>query len=120
MRKFLIFLLAYATTSISVYAQTDTFQSQYENFKKQVKAEYADFRSQCNAEYADFVKEVWKEYKVLPAIPRPKDETVPPVIKPDQDKGKKMEDKAITIKDIVAPIEQNSLPKAITKFLAIR
>ena len=87
---------AFLLTPIASSAQTDTFKSQYENFKKQAKAKYEDFRTQCNAEYAEFVKEAWKEYKVLPAIPRPKDETVPPVIRPNKDKGKKMEDKAIT------------------------
>lgn len=96
------------------YAQTNDFKSQYENFKKQAKAKYEDFRTQCNAEYAEFVKEAWKEYKVLPAIPRPKDETVPPVIRPNKDKGKKMEDKAITIKDVVSPIEQTPQPKPIS------
>lgn len=91
------FLLAPTTSS----AQTNDFQSQYENFKKQAKTDYEDFRSQCNAEYAEFVKEAWKEYQTLPAIPRPKDENIPPIIKPeDEDKGKKMKDKAITIKDI--------------------
>ena len=105
-----IFFIAPTTSS----AQTNDFKSQYEQFKKQAKAEYEDFRAQCNAQYAKFVKEAWKEYKVLPAIPRPKDETVPPVIRPNKDKGKKMEDKAITIKDVVSPIEQTPQPKPIS------
>lgn len=52
-----IFFIAPTTSS----AQTNDFQSQYENFKKQAKAEYEDFRAQCNAEYVEFVKEAWKE-----------------------------------------------------------
>ena len=68
-------------------AQTNDFKSQYEDFKKQARVEYEDFRAQCNAEYAEFVKEVWKEYKALPAIPRPKDEIVSPIIRPNKDKG---------------------------------
>ena len=95
-------------------AQTDDFKPQYEDFKKQARVEYEDFRAQCNAEYVEFVKEAWKEYKALPAITRPKDEIVFPVIRPNKDKGKKMEDKAITIKDIVSPIEQAPQPKPIT------
>lgn len=105
-------MLSLAPTPSS--AQTDDFKSQYENFKKQAKAEYEDFRAQCNAEYAEFVKEAWKEYKTLPAVPRPKDETVPPVIRQDKDKGKAIKDKAITIKDIVSPIEQTPQPKPIS------
>lgn len=117
MRNRLVFYYvigAFLFAPTTSFAQTDNFKSQYENFKKQAKAEYEDFRSQCNAEYAEFVKETWKEYQTLPAIPRPKDETVPPVIRPDKDKEKKMEDKAITIKDIVSPIKQTPQPKPIS------
>ena len=95
-------------------AQTDDFKPQYEDFKKQARVEYEDFRAQCNAEYAEFVKEAWKEYKALPAIPRPKDEIVSPIIRPNKDKGKIREEKAITIKDIVSPIEQTPQPKPIS------
>ena len=95
-------------------AQTNDFKSQYEDFKKQARVEYEDFRAQCNAEYAEFVKEAWKEYKALPAIPRPKDEIVSPIIRPNKDKGKIREEKAITIKDIVSPIEQTPQPKPIS------
>ena len=95
-------------------AQTNDFKSQYEQFKKQARTEYEDFRAQCNAEYVEFVKEAWKEYKVLSAIPRPKDEIVPPVIRLNKDKGKKRKDKAITIKDIVSPIEQTPQPMPIS------
>ena len=97
-------------------AQIDNFKSQYENFKKQAKAEYEDLRAQCNAEYAEFVKEGWKEYKILPAIPRPKDETIPPIIRPNKDKGKKMADKTITIKDFASPIKQTPQPKPVSLF----
>lgn len=105
-----IFFLAPITSS----AQTDDFRSQYDDFKKQARADYEDFRSQCNAKYAEFVKEAWMEYKVLPAIPRPKDENVPPVVRPNEDKEKEIEDKAITIKDIVSPIEATPQPTPIS------
>ena len=105
-------MLSLAPTPSS--AQTDDFKSQYENFKKQAKAEYEDFRAQCNAEYAEFVKEAWKEYKTLPAIPLPKDETVSPVIRQDKDKEKAIKDKIITIKDIISPIEKTPQPKPIS------
>lgn len=105
-----VFFIAPTTSS----AQTNDFQSQYENFKKQAKAEYEDFRAQCNAEYVEFVKEAWKECKALPAIPRPKDEIVSPIIIPNKDKGKIREDKAITIKDIVSPIAQTPQPMPIS------
>lgn len=105
---------AFFFAPITSSAQTNTFKTQYENFKKQAKGEYEDFRAQCNAEYAEFVKEAWKEYNTLPAIPRPKDETVPPVIRQDKDNGKEIKDNAITIEDIISPIEQTPQPKPIS------
>uniref|UniRef100_UPI003FEE7734 hypothetical protein n=1 Tax=Prevotella sp. TaxID=59823 RepID=UPI003FEE7734 len=96
------------------FAQSNDFQTKYEAFKRQARAEYEDFRAQCNAEYTEFVKEAWKEYQVLPAIPCPKDEITPPIIKPNKDNGKKRENKVIAIKDIVSPIEQKTQPKPIS------
>lgn len=113
-KKSLTIFIAFILAPITSSAQTDDFQSQYENFKRQAKAEYEDFRAQCNAEYAEFVKEAWKKYKMLPAIPRPKDETIPPVIRQDKDNGKEIKDNAITIKDIVSPIEQTPQPKPVS------
>lgn len=96
------------------FAQSNDFQTKYEAFKRQARAEYEDFRAQCNAEYTEFVKEAWKEYQVLPAIPFPKDEITPPIIKSNNDNGKKKENKVIAIKDIVSPIEQSPQPKPVS------
>lgn len=94
-------------------AQTDDFYAQYEKFSKHAKAEYEDYRAQCNAEYVKFLERAWKEYKVLPSIPRPKDEVVPPTIMPRQDKNKKQA-KEIPIENIVSPILSLPQPKPIS------
>lgn len=94
-------------------AQTDDFYAQYEKFRKHAKAEYEDYRAQCNAEYVKFLKKAWKEYKVLPSIPRPKDEVVPPTIMPRQDKNKKQA-KEIPIEKVVSPILSLPQPKPIS------
>ena len=94
-------------------AQTDDFYAQYEKFRKHAKAEYEDYRAQCNAEYVKFLERAWKEYKVLPSIPRPKDEVVPPTIMPRQDKNKKQA-KEIPIEKVVSPILSLPQPKPIS------
>lgn len=94
-------------------AQTDDFYAQYEKFSKHAKAEYEDYRAQCNAEYVKFLERAWKEYKVLPSIPRPKDEVVPPTIMPRQDKNKKQA-KEILIENVVSPILSLPQPKPIS------
>lgn len=94
-------------------AQTDDFYAQYEKFSKHAKTEYEDYRAQCNAEYVKFLERAWKEYKVLPSIPRPKDEVVPPTIMPRQDKNKKQA-KEIPIENVVSPILSLPQPKPIS------
>lgn len=43
------------------------------------------------------------EYKALPVISKPKDETVPPIVRPKEDEGKPIENKPMPIEGVVAP-----------------
>lgn len=90
-------------------SQSNDFRSAYESFKNQAKQEYASFRDQANKEYADFVRRAWVSYKTLPAIPKPKEENVPPIIIEEEDKKKPIEDNPIVIEeqiDIPEPTPQ--------------
>lgn len=97
-------------TSLSCNAQTADPHSVYEKFKQQAKQEYSDFRRQANAQYAKFLEESWKRFNALPAIPKPKDETIPPVIVVGEDKDKPIENRAIPIKDVVTTPQPLSQP----------
>lgn len=80
-----------------------TFQEEYEAFKRQSKANYEDFRDKANREYAEFVRKAWEEHQVMLAIPKPKEEEVPPIVIPEDEKAKPIEDKPLPIKDEVIP-----------------
>ena len=112
-KSFLLISLLFGLSMFTSSAQTDDFYAQYEKFSKHAKAEYEDYRAQCNAEYVKFLERAWKEYKVLPSIPRPKDEVVPPTIMPRQDKNKKRA-KEIPIENVVSPILSLPQPKPIS------
>ena len=112
-KSFLLISLLFGLSMFTSSAQTDDFYAQYEKFSKYAKAEYEDYRAQCNAEYVKFLERAWKEYKVLPSIPRPKDEVVPPTIMPRQDKNKKQA-KEILIENVVSPILSLPQPKPIS------
>lgn len=112
-KSFLLISLLFGLSMFTSSAQTDDFYAQYEKFSKHAKAEYEDYRAQCNAEYVKFLERAWKEYKVLPSIPRPKDEVVPPTIMPRQDKNKKQA-KKIPIENVVSPILSLPQPKPIS------
>ena len=112
-KSFLLISLLFGLSMFTSSAQTDDFYAQYEKFSKHAKAEYEDYRAQCNAEYVKFLERAWKEYKVLPSIPRPKDEVVPQTIMPRQDKNKKQA-KEIPIENVVSPILSLPQPKPIS------
>lgn len=112
-KSFLLISLLFGLSMFTSSAQTDDFYAQYEKFSKHAKAEYEDYRAQCNAEYVKFLERAWKDYKVLPSIPRPKDEVVPPTIMPRQDKNKKQA-KEIPIENVVSPILSLPQPKPIS------
>ena len=112
-KSFLLISLLFGLSMFTSSAQADDFYAQYEKFSKHAKAEYEDYRAQCNAEYVKFLERAWKEYKVLPSIPRPKDEVVPPTIMPRQDKNKKQA-KEILIENVVSPILSLPQPKPIS------
>lgn len=96
---FILFLMA----SLNVEAQTDEFRKSYEEFKLQAQKEYNDFRDEANRQYAEFMRQAWQQYKMLPAIPKPKDEEVKPVVMPEEDKDKPIDNKPVVIEDVITP-----------------
>ena len=96
-------------------AQSIDQKQEYEAFKRQAIAKYVDFRSKANAEYAEFVKKAWKQFKVQPAIPKPKDETTPPVTVPKEDRNdERIDDRNVPIKDVVTTPEPEPQPVPVS------
>ena len=93
-------LLAVPTAGI---AQVNSAQEEYNRFREQAQKDYADFRKQCNDKYAQFLKEAWESFKAGPVIPKPKDETVPPVVMPIEEQQKPVEPVRVPIDTVVAP-----------------
>ena len=124
--KILPILFLGILASTNGFAQNNNPRKTYDDFKKQALQKYNDFRTQANEQYAVFLKQAWEQYNALPAIPKPKDETVPPVTIPEEDKDKTIESNPIPIKEVVvpptpdpqptpiAPIKENSQPQERT------
>ena len=108
-----IYLVLFVCVALNCYAQNKDYNKAYNDFKNQVQQEYNDFRTQANEQYAAFLKRAWEQYNALPAIPKPKDETVPPVIISEEDKDKPIESNPIPIKEVIAPPTPNPQPKPI-------
>lgn len=97
-----LFIISLMVT-VGCHAQTDEFQQAYDSFKKQAQTKYDNFRDKANQQYAEFVKETWKQYKTLPAIPKPKEQEKPPVVIKDKEQKKPIKDNALPIQGTVAP-----------------
>lgn len=83
MRRFISIVLFVTLLPLSVQAQGN-FREEYEKFKKQSVTSYTHFRDQCNEEFIEFLKQSWTYYEAGPALEKPTEEEVPPVIR---DKG---------------------------------
>lgn len=111
--KILPILFLGILASTNGFAQNNNPRKTYDDFKKQALQKYNDFRTQANEQYAVFLKQAWEQYNALPAIPKPKDETVPPVTIPEEDKDKTIESNLIPIKEVVVPPTPDPQPTPI-------
>ena len=109
----ILFGILLSCCAINCYPQNNDPRKEYEEFKQQAMQKYKDFRKEANEQYAMFLKRAWDQYNALPAIPKPKDETMPPVTIPEEDKNKPIESNPIHIKEVVVPPAPNPQPTPI-------
>ena len=89
MRIGLVIIIVSLCNVLSSFAQqSNDYKERYALFKRQVMNDYDDFRKKVNDKYAEFMRQAWNEFHALPQIPKPKNETVPPVVLQDEDKDK--------------------------------
>lgn len=93
------------------------YSEEYEAFKRRAIQEYNDFRDKANAEYAQYMRDAWAWYRGEKPMPIPTIEVpiVPPVVLPDDDRGKTPEERPLPFDEIVptpvpAPIPQPVSP----------
>lgn len=113
MKKILVSLVLVISTA-PCYSQNVTPQQAYEQFRKHANEKFDDFRKKANEQYAAFLKHAWEQYKVLPAVPKPKDETIPPVVLHEGDKEPPIKSQPIPIKNVVTPPAPKPQPVPIS------
>lgn len=107
-----LFFLSLAFVAMSANAQDDEAHKRYDEFRKQAMQKYEGFRQEANRRYGEFLKSAKENFKVLPAIPKPKDKSVPPEQKKKGD-DKPLEDKNVPIKDVVTPLKSKPQPQPL-------
>lgn len=111
--KYILTLLCGLFSATIGYAQSIDPSKAYEEFKNQAKQRFSDFRRQANERYSKFLEEAWVQFNTLPAIPKPKDETLPPVTIPEEDKDRAIDNCPVPIKDVVTPPDPSPQPMPI-------
>jgi hypothetical protein len=90
-------------TRDSISAEDEnSFEDEFESFRKRSFREFENFRDEANAEYAKFMEQAWKVFDSSPAKPQPEEKDVPPVEVKDDDQ-KPANDNSIAVKEMVAP-----------------
>lgn len=82
-QRIISFVSVICICTLSIVAQNKSAAEQYYEFRRKAMREYDDFRNKCNETYIEFVRRAWKEHQLLPAIPIPQEEKVPPVVRPE-------------------------------------
>jgi hypothetical protein len=84
----------FALFSLSMMAQdNNTPFSQYKaqrqqafnQYKEHRRKEFEEFRRKRNEEFAEFMRKSWDDFTPKPVEPKPKDETIPPIVAPKDD-----------------------------------
>lgn len=103
----IISLLIFCGSAIG--QSVDDFRERYEKFREDARKEYDSFRDSANARYAAFLAASWKEMKLMPAIPKPKEKEIKPVIYKDTP----IKNNPVPIKEIIPPVVPAPSPKPI-------
>lgn len=93
----------------------DSGQDSFEDFRRTIHTDFESFRKKCMEEFIDFVRNPWKEFERQDALPKPREEPVPPVVRPDDDKDghQPIEDRPIIIDNVVEPLPVEPQPEPI-------
>lgn len=89
-------------------------QREFNSYKEQKRKEFAEYRRKRNEEFAQFMRNAWEQVAPQPITPNPLDETIPPVVIPQEDVAPiNPEPKPIPFEDVIPVPEPKPQPQPI-------
>ena len=82
----------------------DDFKEDFESFRRAIHKDFNNFRKKINKEYAEFLKNPWEEFTEKKPLVIPKEDDVPPVIYPEEDKDNPLPAPEPLPFDVVIPV----------------
>lgn len=92
----------------------DSAVSDFQKFRQTMLNDYKGFRSRMMSEYTSFVRNAWKDLKSNAPIQKPKEEEVPPVVIPKDEKPQPIENNPVVIEEIVKPVVVDPQPQPVS------
>lgn len=113
--KHLLLFLGMASITMAGHAQIDTrdLHRAFDEFRNEVHEDFDNFRQEITMEFIEFLRNPWKEFEAEEPIPKPIEKEVPPVVMPEEDKDKPIEDKPVVVDDTIKPAPIEPQPKPI-------
>lgn len=89
------------------------FREEYERFKKQSLSTYSSFRDQCNKDFIESLKNMREYYEMGPAIQKPVEEEVPPVVIEEEHNQLPIEDNELPFDEVIPAPEVEPRPEPV-------
>lgn len=130
-RKLTLLLLALLPFTVS--AQSDDGETGIADFdelrksllddfntaRSQMLDDYNDFRERIMAEYVEFVRQAWRDFECEPPLPVPEDIPIPPVVIPQEDRVKPVEERKVPIDEVILPLMLAPQPQPVIEIQEI-
>lgn len=111
-----ILILGMAMCMVHCHAQNinrNNLRNSLDDFRQAVRADFENFRKKAMEDFIEFARDPWKEFKGKAPVPKPKEEPTPPVVLPEDDKDKELEDKPVVIEEVVPPVVVPPQPEPV-------
>ena len=112
-----LLILCMALVSHTCHAQNSNDDKEdFEAFRAGIHSDFNKFREEINSEFIEFLRNPWKEFESEAPVTKPKQEPVPPVVVPQEDKeNMPVKSTPIEIDTIIKPSPITPQPKPIAQ-----
>lgn len=106
MKKVIIITLGMTLCIVQGHAQSVNSKQAndaFEEFRQSVHSDFEEFRKQCMDDFVTFIRNPWKEFEENKNKSLPRENQVPPVVMPREDKKPLLDNKKVIIDQVIAP-----------------
>ena len=88
-------------------------QEEFNEYRDRQRREFEEYRRKRNEEFASYLREKWKGVRPKPLTPKPREEKVPPVVRPREDVTPAPKPKQVPVVEVVPVPHSEPQPKPV-------